>query len=385
MRLLADENIQGLDCLAPFDIEVRRAPGREISRASLADVDALWVRSVTQVNEVLLSDSAVRFVGTATAGVEHVDTAYLQRANIAFAAAPGANANAVAEYVIAALLSQREPWQALQAGETLGIVGFGHVGRRLQAIALALGWSVCVCDPWVETRESSRFRSLDEVLSSAVVSLHCDLHQRAPWPSHHLMGERELSLLTGKQWIINACRGEVIDNAALYGHLCGPSPGNFVLDVWENEPNFDVRLLAQPALKLATPHIAGYSRDAKLGAARLLLDAMRRMELLPHTRIDGEIGLSSPDAALELKITDASVDTDFGWAMAMMDASYRINSDDRDLRQISTLSEEKRSVGFDQLRKNYPERRELRGRWLKAGQPTEALVRVAEAFGVELK
>ena len=126
MKLVADENIVGLDCL-PGDVDVITAPGRAIDRELLRDADALWVRSVTPVTAELVGDSPLRFVGTATAGVEHVDREALAEGGIRFAAAPGANAMAVVEYVLAALLQQREPWERLEAGGALGIVG--QIGR----------------------------------------------------------------------------------------------------------------------------------------------------------------------------------------------------------------------------------------------------------------
>ncbi|HBX73926.1 MAG TPA: erythronate-4-phosphate dehydrogenase, partial [Halieaceae bacterium] len=106
MRILADQNIPGLhDCFGHMG-ELRAVEGRRITAADLRVVDVLLVRSVTRVDAALLRNSPVRFVGSATAGLDHVDIDWLRAAGIAFAAAPGANANAVVEYVLAAIAAQ---------------------------------------------------------------------------------------------------------------------------------------------------------------------------------------------------------------------------------------------------------------------------------------
>ncbi|GAB5414461.1 MAG: 4-phosphoerythronate dehydrogenase PdxB [Congregibacter sp.] len=386
IRLLADENIQGLDLLAPFDVQVQTVPGRELRREDLTAVDALWVRSVTRVDETLLHGSGLRFVGTATAGTEHIDVDYLKAAKVAFAAAPGANANAVVEYVIAALLDLQVPWHALEEGGSFGIIGYGHVGQRLATLAPAMGWSVRVSDPWLDvvTRDHSahaklEFCRLEEVLQCDVVSFHCDLHQRAPWPSYHLIGPRELAGLRAGQYLINASRGEVIDNQALLEHLAHPLGANFVLDVWENEPDFDARLLRSSRLRTATPHIAGYSHDAKLAATRLLIEAMQEVGLLTqHTNAEPENSISSSVNRLE----PVSDDSAFAWAQALMRHSYDIQIDDKAMRSIAEQSQP--GTAFDQLRKNYRQRRELRGQRFTTPVITEALQRVADAFGVQI-
>ena len=105
MKIIADANIPFVQqCFSSIG-EVEVLPGRKITPHSVRDADVLLVRSVTAVNSELLSASRVRFVGTATIGFEHVDVEYLRKSNIAFASAPGSNANSVAEYVVAALLS----------------------------------------------------------------------------------------------------------------------------------------------------------------------------------------------------------------------------------------------------------------------------------------
>ncbi|HMV72799.1 MAG TPA: 4-phosphoerythronate dehydrogenase, partial [Pseudomonadales bacterium] len=103
MKLLIDENIPGAATVFGCLGEVRTLPGRTITRAVLHDIDALLVRSVTRVDRVLLAGTPVRFVASATAGIDHVDTPALAELGIAFAHAPGSNADSVVDYVLAVL------------------------------------------------------------------------------------------------------------------------------------------------------------------------------------------------------------------------------------------------------------------------------------------
>jgi len=357
MRLLADENMVGLDAL-PGGIEVETRPGRSIDAAALRDVDALWVRSVTRVDRDLLRDSRLRFVGTATAGVEHIDRELLQDAGIAFSAAPGANAMAVVEYVLAVCLALAEPWQRLEGGGRLGIVGFGHVGRRLAAFGRAMGWSVAVCDPWLQqaAREAGDdapgLTDLDDVLSCDVISLHCSLHGVAPWPSFHLLDAAQLARVGEGQWLINAARGAAIDNAALLGRLDAAAAPSVALDVFEGEPELDARLLRCSGVRLVTPHVAGYSWDAKWVATQRLWEAM-----VENGVVDGEGALSGPSP-----FPDALPDR---WpACAESPAElllplYDPRRDDERLRAGYTGSDAAPAAAFDRLRRDYPLRREL--------------------------
>ncbi len=353
IRLLADENMVGLSALASPGLQIRTVAGRAIDRAAVAEADALWVRSVTPVTADLLAGSPVRFVGTATAGTEHIDETWLRASGIAFSAAPGSNANAVVEYVLGALL-ETGAWAQLEEGGSLGIVGYGHVGQRLAAVASRLGWRTVVSDPPLAASRRERGEdgaameaSLAQVLACDVISLHSSLERDGPWPSYHLLGEEELAQLRSHQLLINASRGAVIDNAALCNRLAAGAPPQVVLDVWEGEPDFTVRLLDFDALRIATPHIAGYSRDARHQATLLLYARLR--ELYPDLP-------APPDAGGDPNVLDGEGIDD---ARALLRCCYRIDEDDRRFRALKALESGARAKAFDRLRKEYPLRREL--------------------------
>ena len=360
IRLLADENIAGLDALPPSSVSVSTLPGRSIQAHSLDGIDALWVRSVTQVDKNLLAKARVSYVGTATAGLEHIDRDYLESTGTHFCAAPGSNANAVVEYVLAALLELGKPWQTLEQGERLGIVGYGHVGKRLKSVADKLGWRVSLYDPPVAAEvaagvaakgeESPAFCSLDELLSCAVISVHCSLTHGVAHPSFRLFDENVWSCLDAHQTLINASRGEVFDWSALRQHLATDSPANLVLDVWENEPGIDATVLQASAVKIATPHIAGYSLDAKLEATRMLWEGMGNVGMVPPIPLSFDQS-SEPQPNEQIAPTQS--------ANELIQRYYRIRDDDQEMR--SRLLEPRSDVGpaFDSLRRNYPLRREL--------------------------
>ena len=270
MKLVVDRVM--VDALAAFEGfgEVALIDGRTLQAADLDDCDILLVRSVTRVDQALLANSPVRFVGTATAGTDHIDLNYLQQRGIAFAAAPGCNAQAVGEYVLACVL-------ALHAGETLaglrcGIIGLGHAGSAAARLLSAAGLACVACDPPRAAREGEAgFVALEAALDADVVSLHVPLTDGGRWPTRDLLGAREIARLRPNAVLINAARGGVLDETALTAALRAGRV-RAVLDCWMNEPAVDRELLALASI--ATPHVAGHAVDARARGTWQLRDAL---------------------------------------------------------------------------------------------------------------
>ncbi|MDP5071023.1 MAG: 4-phosphoerythronate dehydrogenase, partial [Congregibacter sp.] len=365
IHLLADENMVGLDRLPSSELEIRTAAGRAITRHDLEGIDVLWVRSVTQVTEALVDKSELRFVGTATAGLEHIDQTALTARGIDFSAAPGANANSVVEYVLSALVELEEPWERLEAGEALGVVGYGAVGRLLVSVARTMGWKIRVYDPWLADNgpdePPEHWSSFADILDCAVISLHCSLRLEQPWPSFHLFDSQALASLHGSQWLVNAARGPVVDRQALRAHLEGSNPVNCVLDVWEGEPDFDSALLDLPALKIASAHIAGYSWDAKWQATRMLYQKLEEAGL-----VSGSI---APQSDTQTAL-DPVPGSGLNFARALLAQRYNIRDDDRLFRKLGSLPPGEKAAAFDGLRRQYRQRRELRGASLSGSSVT---------------
>lgn len=348
MKILVDENMPYARELFSRLGEVKAVPGRPIPVEELNHADALMVRSVTKVNESLLSGKPINFVGTATAGTDHVDEAWLKQAGIGFSAAPGCNAIAVVEYVFSALLMLAERDSFSLRDRTVGIIGVGNVGSRLQARLEALGIRTLLCDPPRADRgDEGDFRTLDEVVVQAdVLTFHTPLYKDGPYKTLHLADETLIRRLKPSAILINACRGPVVDNAALLARLNAGQSLSVVLDVWEGEPDLNVALLE--AVDIGTSHIAGYTLEGKARGTTQVFEAYSAFigreqsvaleTLLPAPEF-GRITLHGPLDQATLK--------------RLVHLVYDVRRDDAPLRKVAGIPGE-----FDKLRKNYLERRE---------------------------
>lgn len=358
MRIAVDEDIPFATAAFARFGAVQALPARELTPAALRDADALIVRSVTRVNAALLDGTAVRFVGTATSGVDHIDRNYLRANGIALADALGANANAVAEYIVAALLHLRADRSLDLSHCTLGIVGCGHVGRRVARYAAALGPRCVINDPPLGRATCEPlYRPLEDALACDVVSLHVPLERTGADPTYHLVNDAFLRAMKPGAVLINTSRGAIADSAALKRALDGKRLGGLVLDVWENEPAIDVDLASR--CLLATSHIAGHSLDAKIAAVGQLVEAFAAHAGSRETWAGPEESVADPTVCASL---DAAVC-----------AAFDIRAADRRLRDTLTLPPPARAAAFDALRAGWPSRREFHVRPIvfETGDPHE--------------
>lgn len=348
MKILVDENMPYARELFSRLGEVKAVPGRPIPTEALTDADALMVRSVTKVNEALLGDKAITFVGTATAGTDHVDQAWLEQAGIGFSAAPGCNAIAVVEYVFSALLMLAERDGFALSDRTVGIVGVGNVGGRLQKRLEALGIKTLLCDPpRADNGEEGDFRSLDELVAQAdVLTFHTPLYKDGLYKSLHLANEALIASLKPGAILINACRGPVVDNAALLKCLNAGQKLSVVLDVWEPEPDLNLALLDK--VDLGTSHIAGYTLEGKARGTTQVFEAYSQFIGQPQ-----EVALSSLLPAPEFGRISLHGPLDQPTLKRLVHLVYDVRRDDAPLRKVAGIPGE-----FDKLRKNYLERRE---------------------------
>ena len=355
LRIVADAHIPDLEKAFADLGEVVALPGPEIDPASLTDADLLLVRSETRVDANLLKGSGVAFVGSATSGVDHIDLKYLQKAGIGFCAAPGSNAESVCQYVMAALLEVAQREGRRLAGSSLGVVGAGQIGSRVARSAALLGMRVVVCDPPLQrqTGVSRLFRPLEEILHCDFITLHVPLTREGPDATYHLFDVSVLGRLNRSQILINSARGAVIDNQALYRSLADGTLRTVVLDVWEGEPDIDLRLLS--LVEIGTAHIAGYSLDGKLNGAWMVRRAVSRFFDLPPTPPRSPL-------AQPLELISPSLAEDFQTLVTeLAEQVYQIREDDRLLRAISSQTSSDRAAGFRDLRAEYRTRRDFSG------------------------
>ncbi|MGJ8691161.1 MAG: 4-phosphoerythronate dehydrogenase [Thalassotalea sp.] len=322
--------------------------GRTVTTEDLIDADVLLVRSITKVNEALLSSNKnLAFVGTATIGVDHIDQAYLNSRNIPFTSAPGCNAISVAEYVLSSLVILSEKYGFSLQDKTIGIVGGGNTGTRTSEKFKALGLRYKMCDPLLAAQGDTRdFVELDEILACDIITLHVPLTRTGPHPTFHLIDENKLAKLQPEQILINACRGEIIDNQALLKLKQQGYETKLVLDVWENEPNILMPLIQYA--EIASAHIAGYSIEGRSRGTEMLYQALCKVKGIAIEKQLAEF-LPAPEIG-QTKINDSFSEILLNQTVKMV---YDVRRDDAIFRQQIT------SLGFDHIRKTYPARREF--------------------------
>jgi len=370
VKILVDENMPYARELFARLGEVKAVPGRPIPVAELDDADALMVRSVTKVNGQLLDGKGVRFVGTATAGTDHVDQDYLHQAGIAFSAAPGCNAIAVVEYVFSALLMLAERDGFELTDRTVGIVGVGNVGGRLQKRLEALGVRTLLCDPpRADNGEPGDFQPLDKLVEEAdILTFHTPLYKDGPYKTWHLADEALISRLKPGAILINACRGAVVDNAALLKCLDAGQKLSTVLDVWEPEPDLNVALLDQ--VDIGTAHIAGYTLEGKARGTTQVFEAYSAFIGKPQ-----QIALDSLLPAPEFGRITLHGPLDQPTLKRLAHLVYDVRRDDAPLRKVAGVAGE-----FDKLRKHYLERREWSSLFIQCDDAAAAKLLSALGF-----
>ncbi|MFJ7885044.1 4-phosphoerythronate dehydrogenase PdxB [Pseudomonas sp. NPDC096917] len=379
MLIVADENIPLIEAFFAEFGEIRRLPGRQITRADVHDADVLLVRSVTKVNRDLLEGSAVRFVGTCTIGTDHLDLDYFQQAGIRWSSAPGCNARGVVDYVLGSLLTLAEIEGVDLTQRTYGVVGAGEVGGRLVSVLRGLGFNVLVCDPPRQAVEGGDYVSLEQIIERCdVISLHTPLDKNGASPTWHLFDHPRLNQLNHGTWLINASRGPVIDNNALRDVLTQREDLQAVMDVWEAEPQVDVELAE--LCVLATPHIAGYSLDGKQRGTAQIYQAF--CDFLGQ---EAPIKLADLLPAPWLAKVELSAESDPAWVLGMLCRGvYDPRRDDADFRRSLIGNVQEQKLAFDALRKNYPVRREIEGLQVHIQGESVALKQLVKALGGEL-
>jgi erythronate-4-phosphate dehydrogenase len=261
----------------------------------------------------------VRFIATATIGFDHLDTDYLNEAGIVWTNCPGCNATSVAQYVRNALIEAEREGIVKLSEASLGIVGYGHVGRAVCESLRPYVKEILLNDPPLENEEfllrqatqaspnfaerrmkdegfdvvhepekrgnpdsslsthHSTFKSLVDLASSCdIISFHTPLTAEGPYPTFHLANEKFFQSLKRKPLLINAARGGVVDEAALLDAMDKGLVRQAIIDTWEGEPAINRALLSK--VFIGTPHIAGYSADGKANATLMALRALVRWQ-----------------------------------------------------------------------------------------------------------
>ena len=270
MKIVADIDVPFLSgVFEPYGNVIYRK-GLEISREDVIDADALIVRTRTRCDASLLEGTSVKMIATATIGTDHIDLDYCRNAGIEVANAAGCNAGGVMQYVFSALYGVAARKGIKIEGSTIGIIGVGHVGGKVEAMAEHLGFKVLRCDPPRAIAEGPEgFCSLEYLLAeSDIVTLHVPLDRN----TRKMANPAFFTLMKPGSIFINASRGEVVDEKALLEAM--PKLGAVVIDTWNNEPEVNEDLI--DAVDIATPHIAGYTFQGKQNGTALAVRAVAR-------------------------------------------------------------------------------------------------------------
>lgn len=349
MKIVADDKLVLLDETFGLHAQVNRVSGRDITPATLGDADVLLLRSVTTAGPELLGDSQVRFVGTATSGTDHLDLPWLESRGIRWASAPGCNADAAAQYSLALI------WEACRRmgrdprSQRVGIIGRGKVGGRLMRLLQALNIACVACDPPLALAGEAGLVDLDQALQQDIVSLHVPLTCHGTYATHSMLDIPRLARMRDGAILVNTARGEVVDGAALLRN-CRAGRLHAALDVWPGEPAIDLRLLQ--ATVLASPHVAGYSKEGKQNGTLMIYQEFLRW-------LGEAVTVPAPCASPDLihclsgqgdPLTD------------VLDTVCGVAEDDRAMRAQLPPGHHDTATAFDQLRSAYRLRHDF-GAW----------------------
>jgi erythronate-4-phosphate dehydrogenase len=348
MKIVADDKIPFLKgALEPL-ADVVYVPGKQISREILKDADALLIRTRTKCTDTLLKGTNVRFIGTATIGFDHIDTPYCDMHEIRWTNAPGCNSSSVQQYIAAALLKLACDHKYNLKDKTIGIVGVGNVGAKVEKIARILGMNVLLSDPPRARKEGDKNFVLPEsiIYESDIITVHVPLSIVGEDKTYHLFNEKNFKKMKNGTWFFNTSRGEVTDTSALKKALSSGKLGGAIIDVWEKEPDIDLELMEKSFI--TTPHIAGYSTDGKANGTAMVVNSLCRFFNLP---LENWYPEDIPVPSNAEIIIDGKGKSDEDIIREAVFHTYNIEDDDIKLRFSP--------ADFEKQRGDYPLRREF--------------------------
>ncbi|WP_159517127.1 4-phosphoerythronate dehydrogenase PdxB [Sunxiuqinia indica] len=347
MKFVIDDKIPYIKgALEPFG-EVVYLPGAKTTPEIVKNADALITRTRTICNETLLKNSTVSFIATATIGFDHIDTDFCKQAGIEWTNAPGCNSKSVEQYIASALFVLAEKKGFRLKDKTIGIVGVGQVGSKVAKVCELLGMKVLLNDPPRERAEGpDQFVNFQEIISNSdIITFHVPLTMHGEDATFHMADSLFFNSLEHCPIIFNTCRGEVVDTFAGESAIERGQISGMVLDCWEREPDIDRNLLQ--LVDLATPHIAGYSKDGKANGTRMSIQAISQFFNLGIDDWQPQ-GVDLPDQTIiNLDGLNRTEEEIIGEAIRF---TYDIRNDDQQLRNNPEL--------FEKLRGDYPVRRE---------------------------
>ncbi len=343
IKIVADKDVPFLNGVFEPYADITYLPGGEIRREHLTDADAMIIRTRTRCDAALLEGTPVRIIATATIGTDHIDIPWCESRGITVVNAAGCNAGGVMGYVFSAIygVAARRGIRLDAPDTTLGIVGVGHVGQKVEHMARYLGFRVLLCDPpRAAVEDTEDFTDLDTLLrESNIVTLHVPLDES----TRDMAGAAFFAKMRPGAFFLNTSRGEIVDEEALIA--AAPRLGPIIIDTWRGEPDINLRLM--DLCDIATPHIAGYSYQGKQNGTAAAVRAVARhydIKGLYHFFPSSKIPEHQP---LRLDLRGKTQ----GEIASVLQYNYPIFSDDFLLRTMPS--------NFEKMRSEYRFRREI--------------------------
>jgi erythronate-4-phosphate dehydrogenase len=374
MKIIADDKIPFLKGALESFAEINYVPGNLITREIAKDADALLIRTRTKCSANLLEGTRIKFIGTATIGFDHIDTNFCDSHKIRWTNAPGCNSSSVQQYFTSAILKLEHEYSYNLRDKTIGIIGVGNVGSKIEKAARLLGMKVLLNDPpRARIEGDTKFVPLDIVLSASdIITVHVPLNVNGIDKTWHLFNEENFDKMKTGAWFFNTSRGEVADTNAVNKALISGKIAGAVIDVWENEPDIDLELMTN--CFITTPHIAGYSTDGKANGTSMIVNSLSRYFNLPvENWYPGNVPIPS--------VSEISIDgkhrSDYDIIREAVFHSYNIEEDDTHLRADP--------ADFEKLRGNYSLRREFTSYKINLINGSEEARKMLDGLGFKMK
>ena len=320
MNIVVDKDLQELcyifDNLENFNLQIL-AP-RDIKRENIKLADALFLRSVTKIDDHLLKDTNVKFVASLTSGEDHIDHEMLEKAAITLSTGKGGNTSAVVEYFFSALSILLIEKKIIPYKTKIGIIGHGRIGRKIKSILDFIEFPNIVYDPYLPECTSG----FEDALDCGVISLHCSYSMNGKYPSHHLINKSHIKKIIEEKYLINTSRGEVLSEE--YYQSKGEK---FIFDVWPRESDMDFTEIQKPFI--ATPHTAGKSISSENNFSKNAIEDF-------NSFFGQKIEMFKLDTTEDLKI-DKSIEDDikaFGIPVGLILKIYNIKEDDLSFKKF---------------------------------------------------
>ena len=269
MKVVVDKGIKSIQeiisLLNGFDaIELIFFNSSDIKNSNIKDADILLVRSTVKVNELLLTGTNIKLIGSATSGIDHIDTDYLNKNYIKWFYAPGCNASSVVNYVMSSICFLKDEGM-FDLTSSVGIVGYGNIGKKLKKALDYFSIENLIYDPFLNFEF---LVDIEQIKNCNLITLHVPMTYKTEFPTYNMIDKFFLDNIQGKT-LINTSRGGVVDES----ELIKLKNINYISDVWTDEPCPSNEVIEYALL--ATPHVAGHSINGKINGTIMLIDFLQ--------------------------------------------------------------------------------------------------------------